>query len=384
MNSRIKSVGQRALGGSAQLSGVYVLAILVVIYSVIRPGTFPTVQNLQILLGGQAVSAILAIGLILPMACNLFDLSVGAAMGMAVIMVGFLQSEGMNPVLATLVAVAMGIVIGAVNATVIIVFDVSPIIATLGSASILSAVAYWMTAGQGVYSGISSTFFKAGLTQVLGVPITVLYLVVFVVIIYYLLEHTNLGRSVRAVGGNAEAARLSGIRVNRVRAFALIAGSVMACIAGVVYTARIGSAPLNAGDPFLLSSFAAVFLGSTQLKRGRFNVVGTLIAIYLLAVGVNGLQLVYPNNAWLTQFFQGIVLIIAVAFAVERHWGRKRRRNAAADSGDGPGRAGGTANTDDEGAVVNFGAGDEQTGPVAVLDGQSHAGDEAGHMRATP
>jgi ribose transport system permease protein len=381
MSSVLKATGRRVLGASAQLSGIYILLVLIVVYSAIRPHTFATVQNLQIVLGGEAVSAILAIGLILPMACNLFDISVGATMGMAVIMVGYLQAKGMNPVLATLVTVAMGLVIGAINSIAIIIFDVSPIIATLGMSSILSAVAYWLTAGGGVYSGISQTFFKWGLKQAFGIPITVVYLVIFAVIIYYVLEQTNLGRSVRAVGGNAEAARLAGIRVNRVRAIALMAGSAMACIAGVVYTARIGSAPLNAGDPYLLSSFAAVFLGSTQVRRGRFNVVGTLIAIYLLAVGVNGLELVYPNNAWLTQFFQGIVLILAVAFAVERHWVRRRHRGAGAGSPDADALAAGPPDAKTEGPVVHLGADDEQIGPVASLEGVLHADDNRSEHR---
>jgi ribose transport system permease protein len=324
MTSVPVSVRRHAGQKAAKFTGVYVALLLIIIYTLMRPHTFPTVQNLRIILGDEAVAAILAIGLILPLASELFDISVGAAMGMAVILVGFLQEKGMNPIWAALLTAVLGLVIGGLNSIVIVGLKVSPIIATLGMSSILSAVAYWITAGAGVYQGLSPSFFKVGQTQVFGIPIPVFYLLAIALIIYYVLEHTNFGRSARAVGGNPEAARLAGIQVNRIRAICLISGSLIACLAGVVYTARIGTSPLNAGDPYLLSSFSAVFLGSTQVQRGRVNVVGTLIAVYLIAIGVNGLQLIYPSNAWLTQFFQGAVLIVAVALAVERHWSRRR------------------------------------------------------------
>jgi len=149
-----------------------------------------------------------------------------------------------------------------------------------------------------------------------GFEIIVVYLIVMAVIIWWALDHTPFGRYLFAIGGNPEAARLSGVNVGRYTWLSLIASSTICGIAGVFYASLTGPS-LSFGEALLLPAFAAVFLGSTQLKPGRFNVWGTLVAIYVLATGVRGLQLI-TGVQWLDDMFNGVALIGAVAFATWR------------------------------------------------------------------
>ena len=134
------------------------------------------------------------------------------------------------------------------------------------------------------------------------------------VAIYILIEYLPVGRYLYASGGNPVAARLAGVRVDRIVYGSLVASSLVAGITGVVLAARIGTASPDIGPSYLLPAFSAVFLGSTQIKPGRVNVLGTLIAIYLLATGVKGLQLAGAPS-YTDDLFNGLALIIAVALA---------------------------------------------------------------------
>ena len=156
-------------------------------------------------------------------------------------------------------------------------------------------------------------------TQIFVFQSVFIYLIVIALIVWWVLERTPAGRYMRATGGNPEAARLTGIRVDMWSWISLIASGAIAAFAGVLFVSLTGPS-LIFGASFLLPAFAAVFLGSTQLSPGKMNVWGTLIAIFVLATGVQGLQLV-TGVTWVAQMFNGVALIAAVALAV----GRERR-----------------------------------------------------------
>jgi ribose transport system permease protein len=153
-----------------------------------------------------------------------------------------------------------------------------------------------------------------GNLQILNIPLPFYAMLVLAVIIYILIEYLPVGRYLYAAGGNPVAARLAGVRVDRIVFGSLVASSLIAGVAGVVLAARIGTASPDIGPSYLLPAFSAVFLGSTQIRPGRVNVVGTLIAVYLLATGVKGLQLAGAPS-YTDDLFNGAVLIIAVALA---------------------------------------------------------------------
>jgi ribose transport system permease protein len=284
-----------------------------------------------LILSNEAISAVLALGLLLPLAADQFDLSIAAVMGLATVVVGSLMAKaGWSPPAAIAATLAMGMAIGAVNGFLVVKLRISSFIATLGMSSVLAAGIYKVSGGQDFVEGIPAAITNVGQGEFLGVPLPVFYMLAIAAVLYFVLEHTPFGRKLYATGYNAEASRLSGVPTGRLSFLALVSSATLAALAGVLLTAKIGTAPYDAGAPYLLPAFAAALLGSTQFRPGRFNVLGTLAAIYLLATGVKGLELMYPNNPWIDDLFQGIALILAVSLSVLAPTAARRKRAKAA------------------------------------------------------
>lgn len=300
-----------------RFSGLYVLVAIIVTFGVWVPETFLTTQTLTSVASQQAVVAILALGILMPLAAGVFDLSVGAMLGLSVVLVCKFQSTGTSYGLAIVETLAVGAAVGVLNAVIIVVLKVDSFIATLGMSSVLGAMVYWVSGNQQITTGISAHFVELGQGNVWGVPRPFIYLVVVALILLFVTEFRPIGRKFYATGGNEVAARLSGVRTSRVIFLSLLFSGVIAALAGVIFAAMIGSGSLTAGPPFLLPAFAAVFLGSTQIHNGRVNVLGTLIAVCVLALGVKGLLLV-GAPFWVNDLFNGVTLIGAVALAVQR------------------------------------------------------------------
>ncbi len=309
-----------------QLSGLYVLALLIVFFGITTGDTFLTMATFRGVLSDQAIVAVASIGLLVAFAAGAFDLSIGAVLGWSLVLVIWLQSEqSMNPFLAIVVTIIVGSLIGIVNGLVVVFLKVNSFIATLAMSSILAAGIQWISGGRQLSSqGVTSTFTDLGRFKIFEFPIPIVYMVVVAVIAWYVLEYTPVGRYLYATGGNEQASRLAGIRTQRYIFGSLAASATIASLAGVFFAARVGSASLTVGPTFLLPAFAAVFLGSTQIKPGRVNVWGTLVAIFLLATGVKGLQLM-GAPFWVDSLFNGIVLIAAVALAGLRGKGDVKR-----------------------------------------------------------
>jgi ribose transport system permease protein len=299
--------------GMDRFSGLYVWAALIILFSFWVPDTFPTTDNAKIIAGDQAITAMLALGIIIPLAAGVFDLSFGGVLGVSVAIVGYMQSNGWNVWLSVVAAIAAGALIGAANGFIVVQLRVNSFIATLGMSSLLVAAEYWITDGKQI-TDFNSTFLDLGTKPILGIPLPFYVMIVLAIIIYIVIEYLPIGRYLYASGGNAQAARLAGVRVNRVVFGSLVASSFTAGITGVVLAARIGTASPEIGPSYLLPAFSAVFLGSTQIKPGRVNVIGTLVAVYLLATGVKGLQLAGAPS-YINDLFNGAALIIAVALA---------------------------------------------------------------------
>jgi ribose transport system permease protein len=313
--------------GVDRFSGLYLMVAMIVVYSILQPDTFFTVNNFRIILSSQAITGILTMGLMISLICGIFDLSVAANMSFSILFVGWLQSaHGINWVLAVVLTVLAGALIGVINAVVVTKMHVDAVIGTLGVSSVLAAATYWLTNGQSVTTGIDERFTDLGNAKWLTIPAPAYMFAVVAVLLWYLLNHTPTGRYLYAVGSNVTAARLAGLQVLRLQWLGLIVSAVLASFAGVVFTAQLGTSSFDAGAPYLLPAFSAAFLGATQIRPGRFNVVGTVISIYLLAVGIKGLELMYPGRPWLNDLFEGLVLIIAVGLAARS--ARRRAKNA--------------------------------------------------------
>jgi len=316
------------------ISAIYIGIVVVIGFSIALPDTFATDSTLRAVLNEQAIAAMLAIGLVIPLAANGIDLSIGSTLGLGVIFVAWLIGlQDMATVPAIILTLAACATVGVVNGFLVTVARIDSFIATLAMSSVVGAMIVWISNNQQII-GLSRGFTEIASTEFLGVTLPFYYMLIVATGAWYVLEHTPIGRYLYATGGGIEAARLAGLPTKRLLFGAFVACSTIAGLAGLLATAQVGAGSPEIGHTYLLAAFAAAFLGSTQLKRGRVNVWGTVIAVYVLAIGVKGLQLA-GAPFWVSELFNGLALIVAVAAAV--HEGRvsrtgrlKRRRKQAA------------------------------------------------------
>lgn len=317
------------------ISAIYIWIAMVILFSVLAPETFPTVDTVRIVLTDQAVTAVLAIGLVVPLAAGAFDLSIGSQLGLGAILVAWLlRTEGLGLVPAIVGTLLIGAVVGLVNGLLITKAKISSFITTLGMSSVLLAAISWISKDAQILN-LGSTFQQVANRQVLSIPLSVYVMLVLAVCVWWVLDNTYLGRAVYATGGNADAARLAGIRTQTVIVMSLVSCSVLAAAAGILLSSSLATGDPTVGPAYMLPAFAAAFLGSTQFRNGRFNILGTVVAVYVLATGVKGLQLI-GAPVWIPELFNGVALLIAVAVtrrkATPRHSRASGAKRVAVDS----------------------------------------------------
>jgi ribose transport system permease protein len=243
------------------------------------------------------------------------DLSIGFAASWAgVLVTGLMVHAGLPPWLAILAVLASGAVIGAINGLVVTKLRVNSVIATLGTGTIIVGLNFAYTTGAPIASGVPFSFVNIALGRMFGVPNDILIMIAVLVALWILVNRTELGQSIQAIGGNAEAARLSGIRVDRVKILAYVMSGLTAALTGILLASLLGSGTTSAADSYLLTAFAAVFLGSATLRDGEFHILGTFIAVLIISIGFNGLA-IFGAPTFYQYLFQGIILIAAVALS---------------------------------------------------------------------
>jgi ribose transport system permease protein len=305
-------------------AGVIFLAFLVVVFTVALPGRFLTYNNIIGVVGTQAIAAIIALGLVVPLAGGVFDLSVSGVMTLSVVAVTdlFQATDGRFPIpLAILCVCAGALLVGCFNAFLVLRLRVDPFIATIGTSSVLEGMSQLIANGTTITNNIPDGFTNIGRASLWRVPIAVYIFVALALIAWYVLTLTPFGPTLYATGAARESARLAGIRTNRVLLIAYGASALGAAIAGILFAAQTGSGPPAIGDGYLLGAYASAYLGSTIIRPGRFNVPGLVVAVLIIALGVNGLEL-WGLPFWVTETFQGAALLVAVVLV------RVRRREA--------------------------------------------------------
>lgn len=320
-------------------AGVLVLVLIIGVFSIAAPGTFLTYSNIVGVLGNQGISGIIALGLVVPLAAGVFDISIDGLMTLSVVSVTdlFQATNGKCPIAVAVLIVLVGaVLVGLLNSFIVLQLGVDPFIGTIAVSSILIGISQMIANGTVITNNIPASFTNFGRLVVLKIPIEVFICVAIAALLWYLLTFTPFGPALYATGAAREASRLAGIRTKRTITIAFCCSAVGAAIAGVLYAALNGSGPPSVGDGYLLGSYATVFLGSTMIRPGRFNIVGVLVALLILAFGVNGLELV-GLPFWITETFQGVALLIAVVLGRARalRSGLVRRR----PGGSGPWRS---------------------------------------------
>ena len=312
------------------ISALYIFVVIFALFAIITPRTFLAPGTWVLLLDEQTITVLAALAVLIPLNVAVFNLAIGAEVGFAVILVAVLQVNLQLPwPLAVVLALAAGALIGVISGLIITRLKIDSFIATLGMSSLLTAGLVLMS-GQRQVLGLGEGFrdFATG-----GIPLggtfkltwPFIIMIVVALLLWYVMEKTPLGRRMYAAGFNPDGARLSGVNVARLQIGALVVGGIVAALAGTLLASRINAGDPTVGPNLLLPALTAVFLGSTQFKGGRFNVWGTVVSVYVLAVGVKGLQLLGATD-WVENAFNGLALLGAVALS---RWERTSKRTAA-------------------------------------------------------
>ena len=307
-----------------------VFAAMILSFGLAIPSTFLSIGNLSNILGSQAVLFILVMAVLLPTIMGDFvDLSLGSSLGLSAMTLAVLNVNHHAPVLlACLAGIGAALVVGLVNVFFVVFFDNDPFIVTLGTMTIVQGIIYVISGDNSVgivSTGLSNWVFT---NEFLSIPLEFYYGLAIFLVVWYVLSFTPVGQKALVIGQSREVARLTGIRVDRQRSWAFILAAGIAGIAGIAYAATNGTVDPTAGSALILPAFAAVFLGATAVKPGRINALGALIAVYFLATGTAGFELLGAQSYY-QQIFYGAALVVAITIPkATRERIFKRRRTA--------------------------------------------------------
>jgi ribose transport system permease protein len=300
----------------ARYATIIGLALMIVIFSILSPDAFPTLNNFVNVLNQASLATIIAGGLTLAVVVGELDLSIGYAASLhGVLVTGLIVHDKLPIALAIVIVLALGALIGMVNGLIVTKLRVNSVIATLGVGTIIVGLAFAYSSGVPIVAGVPEGFLQLSLGRWLfGIPNPIIIMAVVVVGLWVLVERTAIGQEIQAVGGNPIAARLAGINVDRIKILGFVISAVCAALTGALLASRLGSGTTNAADSYLLTAFAAVFLGSATLRDGEFHVLGTFIGTLIIVFGFNGLN-IFGAPTFSQYVFQGTILVVAVALS---------------------------------------------------------------------
>lgn len=288
--------------------------VLYVVFTILSPHTFFSAATFQVIVGGQTTVLLLAVAATVTLRCGDFDLSISAQMVLAGCLVGILFGKYHWPVGAAIVAALLvGLVVGTVNAFFVVIVGVDSLIVTLGMISLLTGLGN-VISGSNLVASMPHALTTLSRTKFLSLPTAVWIAWGAALIVWYVYEYTPIGKYMAFIGGSRPAAALAGINVSRVRFGSYIAAGLLSSLAGILLAGTLGAMDPGSSGAFLLAPFSAAFLGATAIQPGRFNIMGTLVGLYVLAIGIQGLNLIGVQG-WISDVFYGGALLVAVSFA---------------------------------------------------------------------
>jgi ribose transport system permease protein len=251
----------------------------------------------------------------IPMVAGRIDLTVGYGIVLWHILAISLQTMfGLPWPVAVAVVLILGIIVGALNGLLVEVARIDSFIATLGTGTILYALALWHTGGRQMVGQLPDAFYAINGTFVFGLPITAFYVLAITLILWVVLDYTPIGRYLYAIGANQRAAELNGIPTRKFVIGAFVTSGALTALAGVLLASKLRIGQASVGLEFLLPALVGAFLGSTTIKPGRVNVWGTIVGVMILAVGISGIQQ-FGGSFWVEPLFNGTTLLIAIGIA---------------------------------------------------------------------
>lgn len=317
------------VGKLIRLIPVYGLVILmfglIVLFSILLPNTFPTLLNVRAIISDKAIIALLSLAAMVPMVAGRIDLTVGYGIVLWHILAISLQTVyGVPWPIAVLIVLSLGALTGVLNGFLVEIAKIDAFIATLGTGTVLYALALWHTGGRQVVGVLPDGFLALNGTFIFGLPITGFYVLAISVTMWVVLEYTPVGRYLYAIGANPKAAELNGIPTRKFVVSAFVTSGTLTALAGVILASKLRIGQASVGLEFLLPALVGAFLGSTTIKPGRVNVWGTIVGVVILAVGISGIQQ-FGGSFWVEPMFNGLTLLIAIGIA-----GYAQRKKGAA------------------------------------------------------
>lgn len=305
--------------------GSLIVIALVILFFSMWDEHFFTYANLSDILRSISIVTFVAIGVTFSLTVDGFDLSVGSTVSLTTVVTAAFMVWYEQPVaVVIIVALLIGAIVGLLNALLIVKIRIPDMLATLAVMYIVGGIHKTYTKGYSIYNNMpmpdgstapgkfSESFLWLGQGKLLSVPVPVVLMVIAVIAVHLFFKYTRWGRQMYTTGGNEEAARLSGVRVRRIRTAAYVASGIFAAIGGILYAARVGTGQIDAGAPMMMESVAAVFIGYSVLGAGRPNVIGTFFGAILIGVLLNGMTMMkvqyYAND-----IIKGVVLVLALA-----------------------------------------------------------------------
>ncbi len=304
------------IGRLVPVYGLVLLTVfLIALFSFLLPDTFPTMLNLRAILSDKSIIALLSLAAMVPMAAGRIDLTVGYGIVIWHILAISLQTlYGVPWQISVLIVLTLGAFVGFLNGLLVEVAKIDSFIATLGTGTILYALALWHTGGRQMVGVLPDGFYAINGTFVFGLPITAYYIFAIAIIMWLLLEYTPVGRFLYAIGANPRAAELNGIPTRKFVVGAFVTSGLMTALAGVLLASKLRIGQASVGLEFLLPALVGAFLGSTTIKPGRVNVWGTIVGVAILAVGISGIQQ-FGGSFWVEPMFNGLTLLVAIGIA---------------------------------------------------------------------
>ncbi|MZQ86262.1 ABC transporter permease [Paenibacillus sp. 5J-6] len=325
---------EKSLDFSFKYGALFIIALVIIVFSFINEN-FMTYDNIADILRSISIVMFVAIGVTLSQIVDGFDLSVGSTVSLSTVGAAALMVWYQQPlIIVIIVPLIIGAVIGLLNAFLIVKVRIPDLLATLAVMYIIGGVQKTYTKGFSIYNNMrfqdgtvakgkfTPEFLWIGQGKLLGVPVPVILMLVAVIAVHIFLTYTRWGRQLYMTGGNREAARLSGISVNKIRLAAYVLSGIFAAFGGILYASRVGSGQIDAGAPLLMEAVASVFVGYSVLGAGKPNVIGTFFGAVLIGILLNGLTMLnVPYFGF--DIVKGGVLVLALAITFV-HLNRKK------------------------------------------------------------
>ena len=297
----------------ARWGTIVALVLMIVVFSLLKPDTFPTWSNAKTILLEGSLLGIVSAGLTVVLILGEFDLSIGYAATLGGVIAAQWLGHPLDVGMAIVVTVLVGVAVGLLNGFIVSYWRINAFIATLGSGAILYGIVLAFSGGQAVLIN-NSSFLSIGQGYTLGIARPVYVSALVFIVLWIVINRTEPGRRIDAIGSNTDASRLAGIRVRKYRILAFVVSALCATITGLILAAQIGGAYTDAGDSYLLQAFTVCFLGSVTLRDGEFHVLGTAVGVLIVSVAFDGLAQLGVSAA-VQSMVQGGVLIVAVSAA---------------------------------------------------------------------